>query len=137
MRTALAVWEMHCVDSATILGLLVDRTNVSVVLGWIDEKSKQYMVQEISDSRYVFDITELYDAFRLFQMLRAQSSMPFREHIQGLIDAHTNEAMQVVSHLEYQSWKSPKRVPGGLFDHTDEADSALNMQTWSLRADSS
>ncbi|KAF9044504.1 hypothetical protein BDZ89DRAFT_1109104 [Hymenopellis radicata] len=103
MRSALALWEVHCV-AAPVIGLLVERNTVTTVMGWIDE-DETCIIDEVSD--YRFDVFDPYDVFKLYQLVKAQGLEAFQAQIGQMINAHAEEALEGLSSDDYCSWKLP------------------------------
>ncbi|KAF9038856.1 hypothetical protein BDZ89DRAFT_404252 [Hymenopellis radicata] len=103
LRSALALWEVHCV-AAPVIGLLVERNTVTTVMVWIDEDEK-CIIGEVSG--YRLDVFDPYDVFKLYELVKAQGLEAFRAQIGQMINAHAEEALDGLSNDDYCSWKLP------------------------------
>ncbi|KAF8996686.1 hypothetical protein BDZ89DRAFT_1171483 [Hymenopellis radicata] len=66
MRSALALWEIHCLRGP-VVGFLMECNTVETKLGWIDDDGK-CIIRDVSE--YRFNLLDPYDAFRLFRFLK-------------------------------------------------------------------
>ncbi len=89
------------------------------------------MIQELSDPEFTFsDISKPLDAYRLFTMLRLQGAPALYESVDALIETHASEVFDTVLREDYQSWKEPERILGGLYNRANPAESNRRIESW-------
>ncbi|KAF9017356.1 hypothetical protein BDZ89DRAFT_1074852 [Hymenopellis radicata] len=101
MRSALALWEIHCLKGP-VIGFLMECNIVETKLGWIDDDGK-CIIRDVPECR--FDLLDPYESFRLFHFLKVYSSKPFWDNLDQKVDTHAMTAIERLLDPSYRTWR--------------------------------
>ncbi|KAF8888493.1 hypothetical protein CPB85DRAFT_1441527 [Mucidula mucida] len=101
MRSALALWEIHCLKGP-VIGFLMERNIVETKLGWIDDDGK-CIIRDAPE--YRFDLMAPNETFRLFNFLKAYCQEPSRAQLERKVDEHAVQAIARLCEPTYHMWR--------------------------------
>ncbi|KAF9017357.1 hypothetical protein BDZ89DRAFT_1117692 [Hymenopellis radicata] len=112
MRSALALWEIHCLNGP-VVGFLMESNTVQTKLGWIDDDGK-CIIRDASE--YRFDLLVPNDTFRLFNFLKVYCSETCRTRLEQKVDAHAVKAINRLLEPSYKRWRDLSDMYDGSSD---------------------